>query len=168
MDAAVVLVVERWDDEHEEAHEEADLLHHLAAVKLVVDQERCQIVAAQTDAHIDQVPQPSLHDVASFGGRWVDDLDEGRLEQFVSVEENIVTEPATSSANETRTEVLEGHLEGVYIISSNLRLLLGEVERAGCEWHLEPTVVDQPEGANGWDGEGDSESPLRGNLGVWW
>ena len=35
----VVVVVEAWDDEEDEIHEEAKLLHVLTAVELVVDEE---------------------------------------------------------------------------------------------------------------------------------
>lgn len=39
LDVGVVVVVEGWDDEEDEVHEEANLLHPLASVVLVVDEE---------------------------------------------------------------------------------------------------------------------------------
>jgi hypothetical protein len=38
-DAGVVLVVEGWNDEQDEVHQESELLHPLATVVLVVDKE---------------------------------------------------------------------------------------------------------------------------------
>lgn len=74
---SIVLVAEGRDDEHEEAHEEANLLHHLAAVKLVVDEKRCKIVTSQRDGDVDQVPSPVRHERA---GVVRDNLDELTLE----------------------------------------------------------------------------------------
>ena len=37
VDVGVVFVVEGWNDEKDEVHKEADLLHPFAAVELVID-----------------------------------------------------------------------------------------------------------------------------------
>ena len=56
MNGGVVLEVESGYDEEDEAEQEADLLHPLAAVELIVDKERSQIVADQGAGDVNQVP----------------------------------------------------------------------------------------------------------------
>ena len=68
-----------------------------------------KVISAERDNNVDQIPEPPSHDI--FRGFRGDDLDELRLEELVSVKENIVTEPSTSRCQYTRTEVVEGHLE---------------------------------------------------------
>jgi hypothetical protein len=58
LDAGIVIVVERWNGEANEASEETNDLHPLAAVEFVVDQERGEIVADEFDTNVDQVPEP--------------------------------------------------------------------------------------------------------------
>ena len=164
VNTAVILVVESWDDEHDETHEETELLHILATVELVVDEERGQVVTGERDTNVNQVPEPSRHDVTRLVGCGVNDLDECALEQLVSVEEDVVAEPSTGGTDETRTKVLERHLQRLNIVPGDVGPLLGHVEGLGCEWHLVPSVVDEPEGTDSWDGERDTEGPLSGNL----
>ena len=165
VDGRVVVVVEGGNDEEDEAEQEANLLHPLAAVELVINQEGGQVVAGKRAADVDQVPEPSGHD---GGGVGREDLDELGLEELVSVEENIVTEPTTGSGDDATSEVTEGQLERFHVVTSDSVLLLGSHQLLGGQWHLVPSVVDEPEGTDGGDGEGDSVGPLGGHLGVGW
>lgn len=88
----IVFEVEGRDDEEDEIHQESDDLHPLAAIELVVDQERSKVVSAERDSNVKQVVQPSGHD---GGGVWGDDTDKLGLKELVAVEEDIVGEPCT-------------------------------------------------------------------------
>ena len=146
----VVLVLEGGDDEHEEAHEETDLLHVLTTVHLVVDEERGEVVTGQLHGDVDQIPGPVGHQT---GGGTTNDGDELALEELVTVEENVVGEPGTGSSNETATEVAENGLKSVEIVSGDVGLSLGGSKRAGGVGELVGTVVDKPQGTDSRDGE---------------
>ena len=134
----VVAEVEGRDDEEDEAREETDLLHHLAAVELVVYQEGRKIVADQRHARVEQIPQPVGHDRSA--GR--NDLDEGTLEELVSVKENVVAEPGAGCGDDARPKVVEGQLQRVYVVARHVRLLLGGRELLAGRLHLVSTIVD--------------------------
>lgn len=155
----VVVELEGRDDKGQEAHEEADLLHVLAAVQLVVDQEGRQVVAGEGDQDVVQVPDPVGHDRL---GVVADDLDELRLEQLVAVEEDIVAEPAAGCGQQAPAEVLEGQAQRVDVVAGDLVLLLGDLQLPRCLGHLVGTVVGEPEGADGGDGKGQAEDDLSG------
>lgn len=161
--ARVVVVLEGGDDEHEEAHKEANLLHVLAAVQLVVDEERSEVVSAHGDGDVDQVPGPGGED-GVVGAR--DDVDELRLEELVAVEEDVVAEPSAGSGKETATEVGEAVSEGVQVVASNVGSLLGLRELLRGIGHAVGTVVEKPESADGGEGEGETEGVLSSRRGV--
>lgn len=161
--AAVVVEVESRDDEEDEAEHETNDLHPFATVQLVVDQERGHVVSAQRDADIDQVPQPGRHDRASFG---TDNLDELALEELVAVEENIVGEPAASSGEHAESEVLEGQLQRLGIITGDGGLLLGSSKLLASSLHVVGTVVHKPQSTDGGNGEGNTVGPLNSDGGV--
>ena len=77
----VVFELSTRDDEEEKVHEEAESHHVLAAIKLVVDQETCEVVPTERNADIDQVVKPPGHDGRGFRA---DDFDKLVLEQLVS------------------------------------------------------------------------------------
>ena len=157
----VVVVVESRDDEADEVAEETDHLHPFAAVCLVIDEERGQVVTDEFDADIGEVPQPGDHDIVLGGGFPHDNLDKLGLEQFVAVEENIVGVPADRGGQKTAAEVSDRQLERLLVITGHGLLLLRDLELARCRLHLVDTVVDQPQGASGRDGKGDTVGPLR-------
>lgn len=161
----VVLVVEARHDEEDEAHHETDNLHLAATVQLVVDEERGEIVSDERDTDIAQVPQPVGDE---RGGVGIDDLDEIGLEELVAVEEDVVGKPATGSGQDARAEVLEGELQRLGVVSGDIALALGLLELVACTTHLVRTEVDEPQRADGRNGEGDTVGPLRGHLGVRW
>lgn len=155
--AGVVVQLEGGNDEHDEAHEETDLLHHLAAIQTVVHEERGQIVTDERDDDVVQVPNPTGHNGVRVTA---DDGDELSLEELVAVEENVVAEPAASGGEETAAEVSGGHGERVKIVTGNVALLLGRNKLATSVGHLVGSVVDEPEGTDGGNGERQSERPL--------
>lgn len=161
--AGVVLVLERGDDEHEEAHEETNLLHPLTAVELVVDEESGAVVTSQGDDNVDQAPRPGGQEGVGVVG---DDLDELALEELVAVEENVVAEPGTGGGEETATEVSKARLEGGNIITGDAGAALGLGKLLRGVGHLPSSVVDEPQSANGREGEGQTESELSSLLGV--
>src|SRR5699024_49119 len=114
--ASVVLVLECRDDKHEEAHEEANLLHHLAAVELVVDEDRGEVVAGERDGDVDEVPGPGSHERLGVVG---DDLDELALEKLVAVEEDVVAEPGTSRGEKTATKMGAAVAQGIDIVTGD-------------------------------------------------
>lgn len=155
--AGVVLQLEGGNDEHDEAHEETDLLHHLAAIEAVVHEERGEIITDKRDDDVVQVPNPAGQDRARTAA---DDGDELSLEELVSVEEDIVAEPATSRGEETASKVPGGHGEGIKIVTGNIGLLLGGNKLSAGVGHLVGSVVDEPKGTDGGNGERQSECPL--------
>lgn len=161
--ATVVLVVEGRDDKHEEAHEESNLLHHLATIHLVVDEERSEVVSAKRDDDVDQAPRPSGQKRLGVVGN---DLDELTLEQLVAVEENVVAEPSTSSSQETTTKVGETSAESVEIIAGDVGAGLGLGELTRGMRHLPGSEVNQPESTNGRESKGQTESPLSSGSAV--
>lgn len=167
-DARVVLIVERWDDEHDEAHHEADQLHPPSAIQLVVDSEGRSVVSGERNADVDQVPEPALHHVAGLCRLRIDDFDECGLEKLVAVEEDVVAKPSAGGSNQTGPEVLASQLERLNVVTCNVGSALRVVEDFGSERHFVPTVVDEPKGANCRDGEGDTECPLCRDKGVGW
>lgn len=89
-----------------------------------------------------------------------DDSDELTLEEFITVEEHVVRKPSTGSRDQTGTEVLESQSQRLGVVAGDFRLGLRNRELlAGC-FHLEVTIVDQPESTEGGDGEGNTVSPL--------
>ena len=118
----IVLVVEGRNDKHKEAEEEADLLHHFAAVHLVIDEERSEVVTSQRYRDVDQVPSIARHE----GFRVVrDDLDKGSLEKLVAIKENIIAKPCASSGKKTSAKMFDTATKGVDIITSDVRAILG-------------------------------------------
>lgn len=168
LDRLVVVVVERWHDKEDEVHEETELHHALSANELVVDEEGGEVVTAEGDGNVDEVPEPAAHDVAGLRDGGVDGCNECGLEELVSIEEDVVGKPGSGGGDKTGSEVLECQLQGLHIISSDLGPLLCCVQLLGCKRHLVGTIVDEPESSNCWNGEGDTERPLSGNQGVWW
>lgn len=160
---SVVLVVEARDNEEDEAHEETHLLHPLTAVQLVVDKERGSVVSAQGDTNVEQTVQPVGHDGLLVGQ---DDGNELRLEQLVSVEENIVGEPAGRSSKETEAKMLEGHAQRLNIVTSNRGLLLDGLELLGGRLHVVGTVVGEPESTGSGNSERNTIGPLSRELRV--
>jgi len=67
-------VLTRADEEQHGVGQESNDLHPSSSVELVVDQERSEVVPAERDADVDEVPQPARHDVVL--GRGGDDVDE--------------------------------------------------------------------------------------------
>lgn len=161
--ANVVFVVEGRDDKHEEAHQESNLLHHLAAVHLVVDEERGEVVSAQRDNDVDQVPRPGGQERLGVVGN---DLDELTLEKLVAVEENVVAEPGTSSSQEATAKVGETSSESVEVVASDVGAGLGLGELTRGMRHLPGSEVNQPESTNGREGKGQTESPLSSRSAV--
>lgn len=158
----VVVVVESWNDKEDEVEQETDLHHHLASVELIVDEEGGHVVTSERYSNVDQVPQPAGHDIAA--GAWRDDGNKLRLEELVSIEENIVTEPGTGGREDARSEVSESELKRINIVPGDVGILLGLVELSGGEWHLVGSVVNKPKGTDSWDGEGNAENPLDGEF----
>lgn len=154
-----------WNNEEDEIGHETDNHHPLAAVELVVNEERGKVVTNERDADVDQVVEPASHDRLVAGCK---NLDELVLEKLVAVEEDIVSEPGSSCGKQTWSKVGKGELERSNVVSSNVCLLLGEHELLGGRLHLVVTEVNQPERTNGWDGKRDAVGPLRNNLRVWW
>jgi len=163
--SGVVVVVESWDDEGEEVTEETNVHHQDTAVKLVVDEERGEVVTDKLNTDVEQVPEPTDDNGLVV---WRKNTDKLGLEELVAVEENVVTEPGTSGGDKTESKVLDAHLERSNIVTSDVRLLLGKSELLGGRAHLVGAVVNQPESTDSWDGERNTKSPLRGDLGVWW
>lgn len=159
----VVVELEGGNNEHQEAHEEAHLLHHLPAVHLVVDEKRCEIVASQGDGDIDKVPGPSGEDRLAVRR---DDLDELTLEKLVAVEEDIVAEPSTSSSKETSTEVGKAVAKSVHVIAGDVRALLCLSELLTSAAHAVSTIVEEPERTDGRECKRQSESILGSRLAV--
>lgn len=161
--AAVVFEVESRDDEENEAEHETNDLHPFATIQLVVDQERGHIVSAQRNTDIDQVPQPGGHDRFGLGA---DHLDELALEELVAVEEDIVGEPTASSCEHAESEVLEGQLQRLGIVTSDGSLLLGNGKLLASSLHVVGTVVHKPQSTDGGNREGNSVGPLNRDGGV--
>jgi hypothetical protein len=62
------------DQKQDGVGQESNSLHPLSSVELVVNQESGKVVSTKRDTDVDQVPQPTSHNVvASTGGN---DLDE--------------------------------------------------------------------------------------------
>lgn len=160
----VVLVAEGGNDKHEEAHEKANLLHHLAAVEFVVNEERGEVVANHGDGDVDKIPRPGGHQRIGVVGN---DLDELALEQLVTVEEYVVAEPGTGGGQESAAEMLHAVLEGGDIVSGDLRAALGLGQLLGGVWHLPGTVVDEPGSSDSREGKGETERILGGRRRVW-
>lgn len=158
LDRGVVLVVERRNNKQDEVHEETQLHHVLATEELVVDEEGGEVVSAEGDDDVDQVPGPAGHDGGAFGG---EDLDELRLEQLVAVEEDVVAEPRAGGGDQATAKVGEGQAERLGVVAGDVDLLLGHVQLLAGKRHLVGTVVDEPERAEGGESEGDAEGPLR-------
>lgn len=49
------------------------------------------------------------------------------MEELVTIEEDVVTEPAASGGQDSRPEVVEGEAEGLHIVAGDVGLLLGRV-----------------------------------------
>ena len=157
----VVLVVEGWNDKGEEISEETNVHHQNTAVELVIDEEGSQVITDKFDTDVEQVPEPANDDGLVVGRQ---DLDKLRLEELVAVKEDVVTEPRAGGSDETHAEVLDAHLEGCRVVSSDVGLLLGERKLLGSRAHLVGAVVNQPQSTDSWNGERDTENPLGCNL----
>lgn len=158
----VVFVPEGGNDEAKEACQETNLLHVLAAIQLVVDEERRQVVSGQRNNDVVQVPDPGGHDRAGVVG---DDFNELGLEELVAIKEDIVAEPRASRGQDTTSKVLERQAKRVDVVAGDVGLLLGDLELPGRLGHLVGTVVGEPQGTDGGDGERQAEDDL-GALGA--
>jgi hypothetical protein len=152
------------DEETNAVTEEANDLHPLSAVVLVVDQEGSKVVAGEGDEDGHQVPKPARNDVV--GRRRGNDLDEGGCEELVSVEKEIVHEPAGSRPDHTATKVRHDELKIVNVITRRVGLGFGVLESVGNVDLLVETVVCEPEGHKSHDTERDTEGPLRRDYTV--
>ena len=93
-----------------------------------------------------------------------DDANKFGLEKLVSVEKDIVTEPTTSSSDQTGTEVGERKSQRLSVVSGDLSLGLGGSKLLASRLHLEGSEVDEPERSNGRNGKGNTVGPLRSDL----
>lgn len=109
--------------------------------KLIVNEERGQIVTTQRNTNVDQVVQPSSHDRLVSGRQNGNEL---ALEELVAVEEDVIGEPGTGSSEKTGSKVGKSQLQRLDIVSSNVSLLLGQHELLRRRLHLEVTEVDEP------------------------
>lgn len=162
LDLSVVVVLEARNDEEDEAHHETDDLTPLATVELVVNGPHGTVVTGQLNTDVGQGPEPAGHDSVIVGGNG---LDEVALEELVTIEENVVGEPSTGGGDETRSEVAEGQLERLGVVSGDRSLLLLGLKLLASSAHVVGTVVDEPKGTGGGDGEGNTVDPLGGSLG---
>lgn len=158
----VVVVAEGGDHKADEAGNEANDLHPLAAVQLVVDKPHGHVVATHLNSNVGQVVKPSDHGARGVG---VDNADKVARVKLVSVEENIVGEPATSGSENSRAEVLEGKLQGLHIIASHGGLLLLSIQLLARRVHVVSTVVHKPESKDGGDSKRNAVGPLGGGVG---
>jgi len=154
----VVFVAKGGNDEADEIGEETNQLHPLAAVVLVVDQERCQVVTDEGYSNVDQVVEPGSHNIAVGAG---DGLDELALEELVTVEEDIIGVPACGRCKETATKVGESHPKRLDVVTGDGLLLLRLLQMLRGRAHLVDTIVNQPERSNGWNGKRDTVGVLR-------
>lgn len=154
------------NQEEDTIGQETNDLHSATTVELVVNEEGGEVVSDELDEDVDQVPEPGGGDVTARVGR--DDLDERRLEELVSVEQEVVEEPVGSGTEETASEVAGNELEILDIVSGLVDVVvpLGSLKGARRVDLLVVTVVSEPEGHGGHNGERDSVSPLGGNGGV--
>lgn len=90
------LIMERRNDEADEIHHEPNTLHPLTSIKLMVNEPRSSVISSERTSDIDQVVQPTSHNTRS----WLDNLDELRLENLVSVEEKIIAEPTSGRCDQ--------------------------------------------------------------------
>ena len=95
-----------------------------------------------------------------------DDADKLGLEELVTIEEDVVAEPSTGGGDDAGAEVVKGQAEGLDVVTGDIGLLLGRIQLLRGQWHLVVTVVHEPEGADGWDSEGDTEGVLGREQGV--
>ena len=158
----VVVELEARDDEENEAHHETDDLTPLTTVELVVDSPHSTVVTSHLTGNVGQSPEPASHDSVVVGA---DNLNEVTLEELITVEEDIVGEPTTGSGEQTGPEVLQGQLERLGIVTSDGSLLLLGLELLAGSAHVVGTVVDEPEGTGGGNGEGDTVDPLGSDGG---
>lgn len=153
--------------EEKEVEEETDTLHSLTSVQLVIDQQRGHVVPDERDTDINQVPQPPGHDALCIG---IQNLDECRLEQLVSVECEIVCEPCSGSGDKSTPEVTKDELEGLDVVPGLVDpcVLLGLLQGGGRVVHSVESVVREPQGHECHDTELNTERPLRRGLAVRW
>lgn len=122
-----------------------------------------QVIPDQGDAHVDEIVEPSREDGFALVG---DDLDELVLEQLVPVEEDIVGEPRSRGGDHTGSKVGKGQPQRVGVVAGDFAFLLRRHQLLARGFHLVGTVVDQPQGADGRNGEGNSIGPLRRHLRI--
>ncbi|KAI3477577.1 hypothetical protein L1887_60617 [Cichorium endivia] len=157
-------VVERSaDDEEDEIGDEAVGLHPLAAVLLVVDEERSHVVADERDDDVVHVVDPGGLEAAGVVG---DDADEDAREDLVAVEEEVVGEPAASSSEQTVPVVVERELERDKVVARSVETLLCGLEGGILVLHAIVSDVGEVEGEGGDDAELHTEGPLRRSLAV--
>ena len=97
-----------------------------------------------------------------------DDIDEIALEELVAVEKDIVHVPSAGCGKETAAKVSEGQFQRLGVVASDTNFLFGDMELFVRSFDLVGTVVDEPEGPNGRNGERDTVDPLDGYTRVWW
>jgi len=159
----VILVVECGDNEHDKTHQETDLLHHLTAVELVVDEERGEMVASQRDDDIVQVPDPARQ---NRGRVAADDSDELGLEELVAVEEYVVAKPCSSRGEQPTTEEGAGQPERLDIVACDIALPLRSGELATGMGHLVGAIVHEPKGADSRHSKRNTPDPLGGRSAI--
>lgn len=142
-------------------------LEPLSSNQLVVNDNGSQVVTDQGYTTVEQVPVPTDNDRVVAG---VDDLDECRLEELVTVETKVVGEPTKGSGKDSTTKVGKDQFQRLGVVSRlvDTSILFGPHQRGTRVSKLVVTVVGQPEGRNGHDTELDTESPLSRDGRVGW
>jgi hypothetical protein len=83
-----------------------------------------------------------------------------RLEQFVPIEEKVITKPCTRGRQKTASKMRKCKAKRFGIITSDIRSLLGDLQLMACQRHLVGAMVNKPRGTNSGYGEGNSEDIL--------
>lgn len=122
-----------------------------------------QVISHQGNPNVDQIVQPSGHDGSALVG---DDLDEFTLKQLVPVEEHVIGEPPSRGGDHPGSKVRKGQLQRIRVVPGHLALLLRGHQLLARRAHLEGSVVDQPQRADGRNGERNPIGPLRRQSGI--
>ena len=133
----------------------------------MIDQQSGHVITDQRNANVDQVPEPSSHHALAIR---IQNLDERRLEELVTVECEIVGKPCTGRCDDSTAKVVEDELERLDVVAGLIdsSMLLGLFEGSGRVVHAIESVVGEPESHERHDSELHSESPLGGNFAVRW
>ena len=137
---SIVRKIESWNDEKNKTCKESDLLHHFAAIELVIDHKGGKIITTERNENINKIIQPVRHN-AGWCGATVDRGDEFVLEQLVPVEKDIIAEPASCCSNHTETKVADGEFKRLGIITCDTGFLLCKSKLLAGRFHLVSTIV---------------------------